>query len=228
MTSRQERTAKATKKAEQQASQIVEEAVAKVTRTRKLSDEHRALAGQVKALREKGVAWWQIGFELKLPGSADNVREGKSGASFARRIYASEFGAVPRTQRRTGGGEKNADVKAIKSQRKMDRVEQVKSGKSVLRESMTDEEVVETLRGRVIGWTTNIARYCEMNGPVDDDESMFFEQEAGVHRKWCKIEVYSGDRCVVFKEFEPRAPLKYRGIAGKTRIVRLSQIHTVR
>lgn len=226
--SKQERRAKAEAKAAVQAAEIIEKATAKVaaTRTRTLSEEHLALAPKIKEYREQGVAWWIIGFKLSLPGSADNVKDGKSGASFARRIYASAYGEVPRTQsrgsRRTA--DRNEDVAAVKRQRKTDRVEAVRSGQSVLRDSMTDEEVVETLRGRVIGWSVDLSSLSEkMQGTTQH-----MDQETGVHRKWAKIETHGGDRCLVFKEFDPNAPVKYRSFAGATRIVRVREIHTVR
>lgn len=244
--SKQERRAKAEAKANEQASEIIEqatrkaeqrlnEAVAKAEaeaapakpRRGALSAEHAALAPQVKELRDKGMAWWQIGFELHLPGSADNVREGKGGAAFARKVYAAGFGEVPRTQVRNGSRanrEKNEDVRALKSQRKMDRVAAVRAGVAVLREDMTDEEVVETLRGRIIAWHTDVSQIGEVKGT----EPQYLEQSTGVHRKWCKVEVHGEDRCVVFKEYDPTAPLKYRGWAGAVRIVRLKTIHTVR
>jgi hypothetical protein len=234
--SKQERRAKADKKAVVQAEQVIEAAVAKVTteapqkaRRGTLSDEHKALAPRVKELRDGGMAWWQIGFKLSLPGSADNVRQGKGGAAFARKIYASEVGEVPRTQQRNGSRanrEKNADVKALKAQRKMDRVAKVLAGEAVLREDMTDEEVVEMLRGRTIAWTVDVSKIGDPE--KQGKEPQYLEQTTGVHRKWCKVETYSGDRCVVFKEFDPLASTSYRGLAGATRIVRIRQIHTIR
>lgn len=189
-----------------------------------LTAEQAALAPRVKELRDAGTAWWQIGFALDLPGSADTVVKGKGGAAFARKIYASGFGDVPRTQVRDGSRanrEKNTDVKAIKSQRKMDRVATVRAGTAVVRESMEDDEIVDMLKGRVIGWYIDLA-------DVSPGESMYSEHEAGVHPKWCKIETHNGARCLAFKEFDPSAPVKYRAFAGATRIVRLSRIHTVR
>lgn len=224
--SKQERRAKAEKQADEQVAVIVEKAVEKVTRTRALSDEHAALGPKVKEYRDQGLAWWVIGFKLSLPGSADNVREGKSGASFARRIYAASFGEVPRTQARNGSRrstERNEDVKALKTQRKTDRIEKVRQGEAVLRVDMTNEEVVETLRGRVISWSTSLASLSDKMGDADH-----LEQTAGVHRKWAKVEEHGGDRCLVFKEYDPMAPIKYRSYAGPTRIVRLREIHTVR
>ena len=189
-----------------------------------LSAEQAALGEQVKAMREQGVAWWQIGFKLGLPGSADTVAAGKSGAAFARKIYKATFGEVPRVQVRDGSRanrEKNVDIKALKKTKKMDRVAQVRSGTAVLREDMTDEEVVATLRGRVIGW------HIDLNS-VDGKGQSFHEQEAGVHRRFCKVEIHNGERCVAFREFDPKSPVKYRDFAGSTRIVRLANIHTVR
>lgn len=230
--SRQEKRAKAEKAAAEQAAAIVEEATSKIVagrRTRALSEEHKALAPKIKEYRDTGMAWWMIGFKLSLPGSADNVQQGKSGASFARRIYADAYGAIPKVQRSRGMGEKNDDVKALKKERKTDRVAKVKQGEAVLRLDMTDEEVVETLRGRVIGWTTDLTSMWPEDRRDDDGGTLrHAEQEAGVHRRWAKVEEHGGDRCIVFKEFDPNAPIKFRAYAGATRIVRLRSIHTVR
>lgn len=237
--SKQERRAKAEKKATAQATQIIEEATRKAKaeaepaspkkpRRGALSDEHKALAPKVKELRDGGMAWWQIGFECGLPGSADNVREGKGGAAFARKIYAAGFGEVPRSQVRNGtrsaSREKNQDVRALKSQRKRDRVAAVRAGVAVLREDMTDEEVVETLRGRIIGWHIDASAVGEVKG----ENPEYLEVSTGVHKKWAKVEEHGGERCLVFKEWDPTAPIKYRGMAGAIRIVRLKNIHTVR
>ena len=236
--SRQEKRVAREKAAAAEAAQIVEQAVAKVTaeaapaqpvarRTRALSPEHAALAPEVKALRDEGMAWWLIGHTLSLPGSGETVREGKAGAAFARRIYASGFGEVPRTQQRNGtraNREKNDEVRRIKGTTKRDRVEQVRSGASVIREDMPNDEVIDMLRGRVIGWHIDTSRY----GDNPPDVPQYLEQEAGVHRQWAKVEFHDGERCLVFKTFEPKGPLSLRGIAGATRIVRIKTIHTVR
>jgi hypothetical protein len=222
---RQERTARATKKAAVEAEAIIAEAVEKVKRTRKLPEEHLALAQAVKDQRDAGVAWWAIGHALGLPGSADNVAQGKGGAAYARRIYAAAFGEVPRSQVRNGmraSREKNEDVKALRKQRKSDRQESVRAGVAVLRDNMTNEEVVETLVGRTIGW------HIPVHELWPGGEQHYAEQEASIHPKWAKVEEHNGERCIVFKEFDPKAPIKFRMFAGSTRIVRLSRIHTVR
>lgn len=239
MTSKQERRAKAEAKATVQATEIIEAAKAKVTgaaanprRTRTLSAEHKALAPKVKEYREQGMAWWMIGFKLSLPGSADTVAAGKGGAAFARRIWVDSYGPIPKAAPRSPRGhssEKNEDVKAIKKERKTDRVAKVRQGEAVLRLDMTDEEVVETLRGRVIGWTTDLtSMWPEHRRDNEEGVSRHMEQEAGVHKRWAKVEEQGGERCLVFKEFDPNAPIKYRAFAGSTRIVRLRTIHTVR
>jgi len=233
--SQQERRAKADKKAAQQAETIIEAAKAKVAASAEqkpargaLSAEHAALGPRVKELRDEGLAWWLIGFKLSLPGSADNVAQGKGGAAFARKIYAKTIGEVPRSQQRNGtraaSREKNEDIRDLKKQRKRDRVAAARAGEAVLRESMTDEEVVETLRGRVIGWHIDVASI----GPVKGTEPHYLEQETGVHRRWCKVIEIDGERCITFREYEPKGPVRYRDIAGATRTVRLRSIHTVR
>ena len=227
MSKRQERTAKADKKAKATAEAVVAEAVGQAVAKAKrgaLPAEHAALADEVKRLRETGMAWWQIGHELHLPGSADNVAQGKGGAAYARKIWKAAFGDVPRVQNRDGSRrdtEKNATVKAIKKQRKVDRVEQVRTGVAVINENMSDDEILEMLRGRTIGWSFDMDR-------LDHKGEQFVEQEAGIHHRFAKIEMHKGERCIAFREYDATAPLKVRGVPGPTRIVRLSTIHTVR
>lgn len=50
---------------------------------------------RVKELRDTGMAWWAIAHEMGLPGSAPNVKAGKSGAARARMLYRKTFGELP-------------------------------------------------------------------------------------------------------------------------------------
>src|SRR5687767_6868447 len=131
MSKRQAKRDKANAKAAEVVDAAIEAAVATIEAKPKrgaLSPEHAALAPKVKELREKGLAWWQIGFELGLPGSADTVAKGKGGAAFARKIWKAAFGEVPRVQQRNGSRrnrEKNDHVRELRATTKTQRVEQV-------------------------------------------------------------------------------------------------------
>lgn len=229
---KQERRHKASKRAAEQAETVVATAVdsavaAVATKPKRgsLPAEHAALADQVKELREGGLAWWQIGFKLSLPGSADTVAKGKGGAAYARKIWKSAFGEVPRVQNRTGlrskKREKNDHVRELKETTKAARVEAVRRGEAVIRPEMTDEEIVTMLEGRVIVWSFNLAN---VDGQSDD----FFDCEIGVFPKTCKVTGEGEERAVHFNELDPKAPIAVRGIKGAYRSVRVSAIHTVK
>lgn len=246
--SKQERKAKAAKAADAVVAAGVESAVAAVqgkadlghsmaatdmlpasltTKVKRgaLPAEHAALAAEVKGLRESGLAWWQIGHKLALPGSADNVAQGKGGAAYARKIWKAAFGEVPRVQTRTGKrskrAEKNDHVRELKATTKTERVEAVRRGVSVIKPEMTDEQVIEMLTGRVITWSFNL-------GNVDGQEDDFYDCTIGVFPKTCKVLDIKGDRAIEFRELDPSAPISVRGVPGAMRVVRVSAIHTVK
>lgn len=189
-----------------------------------LSPEHAALAPQVKELREKGLAWWQIGFELRLPGSADTVAKGKGGAAFARKIWKHAFGEVPRVQNRDGRNrkprEKNDHVREMRTTTKTARVEAVRAGTSVIKPETTADEIVAMVEGRMITWSLNLAN-------VDHQADEFFDVTAGVFKGTCKVHGLGDERYIEFREYDPRTPIQYRGIPGGSRIVRVASIHTV-
>lgn len=207
--------------------QGVEDAVqAVVTKAKRgaVPPEFAAMAEQVKELREQGVAWWQIGFKLGLPGSADNVAKGKGGAAYARKIWKGAYGEVPRVQNRTGlrskKAEKNEHVRELKATTKTSRVEAVRSGEAVIKPDMTDLEIIEMLDGRIITWSFNLAN-------VDNQGDDFFDCTIGVFKGTIKVKGLGVDRYVDFREYDPGAPVGVRGIPGGLRSVRLSSIHTV-
>jgi hypothetical protein len=225
--SKQERKAKADKKAAEVVDAAIDAAVATIASKPKRGEvpaEFAAMAEQVKELREQGVAWWQIGFKLGLPGSADNVAQGKGGAAYARKIWKGAFGDVPRVQKRDGSRsskrEKNDHVRELKATTRTERVEAVRAGTSVINPDMTNEEVIEMLDGRMITWSLNLAN-------VDARGDEFFDTTIGVFKGTIKVHGLGLDRYIDFKEYDPSAPIAVRGIPGGQRSVRLSAIHTV-
>lgn len=224
---RRRKAAKSPAEVEAIVEQGVEDAVkAVVTKAKRgaVPPEFAAMAEQVKTLRDAGKAWWQIGYELGLPGSADTVAKGKGGAAYARKVYKSKYGEVPRTQVRNGSrsrkAEKNEHVRALKESTKTARVEAVRSGEAVIKPDMTDLEVVEMLDGRMITWSFNLAN-------VDNQGDEFFDCTIGVFKGTLKVKGLGVDRYVDFREYDPTAPVAVRGIPGGLRSVRLSSIHTV-
>lgn len=225
--SKQDRKAKAEAKAAEVVDKAIDTAVATIAAKPKrgeLPPEFAAMANQVKALREAGKAWWQIGFELKLPGSADTVAKGKGGAAFARKIWKHAFGEVPRVQNRDGKGrkprEKNDHVREMRTSTKTARVEAVRAGQSVIKPETTADEIVAMVEGRSITWSLNLAN-------VDHQGDEFFDVTAGVFKGTVKVHGLGDDRYIEFREYDKRTPLQYRGFPGGSRIVRVASIHTI-
>lgn len=223
---KQDRKTKAERKAAEVVDAAIDAAVATLPKPKRgeLSPEHAALAPQVKELREKGKAWWQIGYELGLPGSADTVAKGKGGAAYARKIWKHAFGEVPRVQNRTGlrskKTEKNEQVRELREVTKASRVEAVRNGQSVIKPEMTDDQVIEMLDGRMLTWSFNLDN-------VDSQGDDFFDCTIGAFKGTMSVHGLGMDRYVNFREYDPSAPVAVRGIPGGLRSVRLSSIHTV-
>lgn len=102
---KQDRRARAAKKAAEVFLDVVEEAQRIAAnreqerdawpRPKGMDDNEWDVCCAVRVMREQGMAWWQLAHALGLPGSADNVKEGKSGAGYARRLYTKAFGELP-------------------------------------------------------------------------------------------------------------------------------------
>lgn len=219
---KQEKVAKATKAGAAKAEVLIEKTKASVAAS---ADQ----GAEVKALRDSGMAWWLIGQTLGLEGAGNSAVTGKKGAGRARALYKKAFGEVPRSQAVRGTGkasrEKNETVKALKKTNKEDRKANVRAGIHVLEASMTDEEVIEAVRGRVIGWTSNM-------DDIDGKGDAYFENEEAVHPTAPitiqMTKALPAERCLVFRIQDRTAPLNVRGIPGAIRTVRVSRIHTVR
>ena len=216
--SKQEATAKKVKKAKAQAGVIIQEAVESLS---------GPTGAQVKELRDTGMAWWAIGRELGLEGAGESAATGKKGASRARALYRKAFGEVPRSQAVRGTSkearESNDTVRSMKKTSKDKRKEIVRSGKAFISEEMSDEDLIEAVRGRTIGWTSNL-------NDLDGKGDHYSEQEACVHPKTSiTITIGPDDRRVLnFREYDKTAPLNVRAIPAGARSVRVAQIHTVR
>jgi len=234
---KQDRMIKAQREAEQQAGHIIEAATKRIVeRTeaekparkprapKQMDPELLALAPQIKEAREQNVAWWKIAHNLSLPGSADSVAQGKAGAGMARRIYAAAYGALPpravseRTYRKRA--EKDPAVKAIKAEKKEDRVAKAHAGTGVLPSDLSDEEVLVMLKGRNITWSVNL-------NDLDGKGDSYSDEEALVHPRYAKIEHHSGQRCIAFRELAD-SKADARTVPGAIRVVYLSRIHSIR
>lgn len=67
----------------------------------------------VRLLRDGGMAWWQLAHALALPGSGDSVATGKSGASYARRLYRKAFGDYEPGHRASSAGSAERRAEAV-------------------------------------------------------------------------------------------------------------------
>lgn len=187
------------------------------------------LAAECKQLRETGMAWWRIGWELKLPGCGETVATGKSGAAQARKLYAQANGgqAAPSTRApskrtpRANQPPKHAGNLGTKTDRKITLVERG----HVIPTDLPDEEVLAMVRGRTIEWGINVSRLAGSN-----DDEVWSGQEARVHPDWLVMEEdlsKDGSRVIRFREFLGRDD-QGKLMSGPTRTVRVNAIHTVR
>jgi hypothetical protein len=187
------------------------------------------LAAECKRLRDgEGMAWWKIGHTLGLPGSADNVKQGKGGAAQARRLYAQANGGTPHVPRTRTAREKadktprHAANAGTKTDRKITLVERG----HVIPQDMPDEEVIAMLAGRVIEWGINVSALCG-----SDDNEEWLNQESRVHPVDVVMEEElsrDGSRVVRFREYLGIDSDTGRHMGGHTKTVRVDRIHTVR
>jgi len=177
---------------------------------KKVEDDTTEIANKIKALREQGMAWWRIGYELNLPGSANTVAKGKAGAARARKLYKKHFGALPARQKTTSSERKD---------RKAERAERARNGKPLFDSEATAEEIKTMIAGKEITWSIDLGK---LSGG-EPGSAGYSEENAVVHPDRLVVEDgKNGERCVRFRE------LSKGGMAGATRTVRLSAIHTIR
>jgi hypothetical protein len=186
--------------------------------------EDNELALQVVEMRDKGISWNAIGLDLGLVPDAGNEENYKRRAAAARRLYkqakgglppstraarapreAGENGETPKRSRSSGGGTK--------------RVEFAPQGEAQEKlMAMTDEELVDFLKGRTIQWTTIMGKngqFLELNDDHTDAE--YYPNECQVGRKTLRVVYLPKGRAITFNEAE----------AG-SRSIYLHRIHTVK
>lgn len=223
--SKQEKRAKADKKAKVKAEAIVTDAVAtvKAKRSRAVTDADRDTAQQIKDRRDAGMVWWQIAFELGLPGSADNVTQGKSGASKARAIYKKVFGDYPKTQRMRRGPDETlagANGNRTRNSRGHEVVKAVR-GKPIFSDDISDEDLVTAIAGKRITWNVFLTDPATGKDEfVAQDEQIVNEQTAITVKQ-----DNDGFRYVTFREgHDASVPVEVRHVPGKYRHVFLRNI----
>lgn len=164
---------------------------------------------KVKDLRDTGMAWWQIAYQLELPGSGPNVASGKAGAARARVLYKKTFGSLP------------GDV--AKRSTKASRAAATGDGAPVVRKPVFTEadlsdadELLARVVGKEIRW---IGRT-----PCADGSTIETEREARVHPEGAKIEDADTPSPVLhFREAE-----KGERRAQQFRSVRLADVYDIR
>lgn len=243
MASRQERTARATKRAAEQAEAIIEKATERaavkkcpvcgergtVARLREgghgracpltpitYEDLIPEEAATCKKMREEGKSWMAIGATLGLPGA-------KNGAAAARKLYAQYYGSYAETKVATKP-KKEKPAAAGNNGPRYARVEKVINGENLFA-SMSDRQVEEYVAGKTIVWLIDLRRLAGGKG-----EPAFSEQDAQVHPTDLLIEAGvrgPDDRCLRFRQLLGEDK-HGRPISGPTRTVRLTDIHTVR
>lgn len=190
---------------------------------------------QVKELRDGGMAWWVIGQQLGLAGTASSASdpEAKRGAGRARALYAAaNRGEVPRTHKPRAG----ATVKPTGPGRggtvTSRKVQLVTEGHVIPRD-MPDEEVEALVRGRTIEWAIDLAR---LTGTTPEswgtDSKRFVTNDAKVHvdPQWVYVSTdeETGERTLRFREYAGWDSDRERHMSGPTRVVRVDAIFTVR
>ncbi len=224
--------------AARRAATIVQEATERVVATRGTSpppSSPQDQAQEVKALRDGGMAWWQIGQKLGLAGAASSAShpEAKRGAGAARRLYAAaNRGEVPRTQRQRAGTTPKPVGPASRGVPAYLRKEALVRDGHVIPRDMTDEEVEAMLVGRRIEWAIDLARLTNTDpetwGPED---RRWVPQDAKVHvsPEWVRVvrDEDTGDRVLYFREYAGFDTDRQKHMSGPTRVVRVDSIYTV-
>lgn len=247
---RAKREARAARAAARRAEEVIGESVARVVARRRvppnvdvpLADEEPPSpsspqgdqAAECKRLRDGGMAWWQIGQQLGLAGTAASAGdpEAKRGAGAARRLYAAaNRGEVPRTHApRKGSTPKPSGPgrSGTIAERKTMLVEQG----HVIPRDMNDEEVQALLVGRTIEWAIDMARLTGTDPEVWGSRTRWVKQDARVHvdPKWVYVSTDedSGERTVRFREYAGFDTDRQKHMSGPTRVVRVDAIYTIR
>jgi hypothetical protein len=236
MSTRQERLARRKARIERQATQVIESAVTRVVAARPSpASSPQDQAQECKRLRDGGMAWWQIGQQLKLAGSATSASdpEAKRGAGRARSLYAAaNRGEVPRTHApRKGSTPRPQGVG--RSGTLASRKEQLVNEGHVIPRDMPDEEVEALVTGRTLEWAIDMAKLTgtdpETWGPGD---GRWVKQDARVHvdPQWVYVSTdeVTGERILRFREYAGFDTDRKKHMSGPTRTIRVDSIYTIR
>lgn len=175
----------------------------------------------VKELRDTGMAWWQIAYQLNLPGSGPNVASGKAGAARARSLYRKTFGELPGdvAQRSTKASRAAGDGTGAPVVRKQlfsdDLLAAVFDNDGALAEANAD--ILDRVAEHEIRW---IGRT-----PMPDGVDLEVEREARVHPANIRIERAEGRPTVLHFREQPGG----KGDRPEQwRCVRLADVYDIR
>lgn len=248
MATRQERAAARKARIARKGDTIIAEATERIVAARPAPDLHlRSAEGglvqasgeaspqEVKRLRDSGMAWWVIGQQLGLAGTASSASEpeAKRGAGRARALYAAaNRGEVPRTNKPRAG----AVAKPTGPGRGgtvTSRKEQLVNEGHVIPRDMPDEEVQALLTGRTIEWAIDLARLTDTAPETWGGEARrWVTNDAKVHvdPQWVYVSTDedTGERTVRFREYAGFDTDRQKHMSGPTRVVRVDAIYTVR
>lgn len=169
----------------QKAANVQAEAI--IDKVKKDVSVDHALGKRVKELRDGGMAWWQIAYQLELPGAGASAATGKSGAARARLLYRKTYGELP------------GDV--VRRSTKASRAAAAETG-AVLRKPHFTEEQLEDDE-YLLGHTTGKLLRWIGKTKCSDDSVLETEREARVHPDNVKIERLEGGRVLLhFRERE--------------------------
>lgn len=190
-------------------------------RVRVRPDNHSSdLGAQCVEMRNNGSSWMAIGAALGLPGA-------KSGAAAARKLYAAHTGeshkSAPGITRAPRASKRHAAQVGSKTSRR----EVVQRQGGFFSDDMSDDDIVALVHGKTIEWSIDLRRLA---GGVGEPE--WCDQDARVHPTDVYVREDNGERVLNFRTLEGwDEPDKFGNsapIAGPTRTVRLTAIHTVR
>jgi hypothetical protein len=199
---------------------VVEQAEAIVAKVVKDVGADHALGHKVKELRDGGMAWWQIAYQLELPGSGPNVTQGKSGAARARALYKKTFGELPgdvaarstKASRASGDGTGAPVVR--KPQFNDDQLAATFDNPGA--EAEANADIIARVAGHEIRWTGRTV--------CSDGGELVTEREARVHTEGIKIERVEGKPTILhFREV-----FKGDRRAQQWRAVRLADVYDIR
>lgn len=169
------------------------------------SDEDYKLAVRVRELRASGLSWWKIGYELQLPGSGPSVKQGKTGAAHARRLWEKAWG---KTYADTSAPR---ETKAVKAERA-----RTQPGRPYFDKDATDDFIALSVPGHTIEWVARVG-----NDPASAVHTVLSATVSGLH----PIEVVQGPKGRVLKFYE--LPEPGSRVSGPLRSVYVDRIEKV-